>query len=136
MIKVPRHIIDGIIDQAYAELPNETCGLLAGKESEVVKRFPLTNTDHSPDHFSFDPTEQFQVLRIARADGLDIIANFHSHPESPSRPSEEDIRLAFDPGIFYFIVSLAADKPVLKAFKIQGGAISEIPIEIIESTNS
>jgi len=131
MIKVPQHIIDGIIVQAYAELPNETCGLLAGKESEVMKRFALTNTDHSPEHFSFDPAEQFQVLRASRADGLQIIANFHSHPESPSRPSEEDIRLAFDPDILYFIVSLAAEKPILKAFKIQNGISSEIPIEII-----
>ena len=131
MIKVPQHIINGIIEQAFAELPNETCGLLAGKESEVMKRFALTNTDHSPEHFSFDPAEQFQVLRASRADGLQIIANFHSHPESPSRPSEEDIRLAFDPDILYFIVSLAAEKPVLKAFKIQNGISSEIPIEII-----
>jgi proteasome lid subunit RPN8/RPN11 len=131
MIKVPQHIIDGVIEQAYAELPNETCGLLAGKESEVMKRFALTNTDHSPEHFSFDPAEQFQVLRASRADGLQIIANFHSHPESPSRPSEEDIRLAFDPDILYFIVSLAAEKPILKAFKIQNGISSEIPIEII-----
>ena len=136
MIKVPQYIVDGIIEQAYAELPNETCGLLAGRESEVVKRFALTNTDHSPEHFSFDPGEQFLVLREARADGLDIIANFHSHPETPSRPSVEDIRLAYDPDILYFIVSLASVKPVLKAFKIQNGISSEIPIEITESTKS
>ena len=136
MIKVPQYIIDGIIEQAYAELPNETCGLLAGKESEVVKQFALTNIDHSPEHFSFDPAEQFKVLRAARADGLHIIGNYHSHPETPSRPSVEDIRLAYDPDIIYFIVSLAAEKPVLKAFKIQSGISSEIPIEILKSTNS
>ena len=136
MIKVPQYIVDAIIEQAYAELPNETCGLLAGKESEVVKLFAMTNIDHSPEHFSFDPTEQFQVLRAARADGLSIVANFHSHPETPSRPSKEDIRLAYDPDILYFIVSLAVEKPILKAFKIQNGTSSEILIEITGSTNS
>jgi len=125
MIRVPQHIINAIFEQAYNELPNETCGLLAGTQAEVVKLFPMTNIDHSSEHFSFDPVEQFKVLREARAEGLQIIANFHSHPETPSRPSEEDIRLAYDPNILYFIASLAADMPVLKAFRIQNGKVTE-----------
>jgi proteasome lid subunit RPN8/RPN11 len=130
MIHIPAHIIDGIIQQAYAELPNEACGLLVGKDNEVIKQHALTNIDQSNEHFSFDPAEQFQVLRSARAEGLEIIANYHSHPETPSRPSVEDIRLAYDPDILYLIVSLAAETPVLKAFKIQNGISSEVPIEV------
>lgn len=131
MIRIPTHIYDGIVAQAYAELPNEACGLLVGKEGEVAKQHALTNIDHSPEHFSFDPAEQFQVFRSARADGLEIIANYHSHPETPSRPSVEDIRLAYDPNILYLIVSLAAEIPVLKAFSIQDGISKEIPIEVL-----
>lgn len=131
MIRIPTHIYDGIVAQAYAELPNEACGLLVGKEGEVVKQHALTNIDHSPEHFSFDPAEQFQVFRSARADSLEIIANYHSHPETPSRPSVEDIRLAYDPNILYLIVSLAAEIPVLKAFSIQNGVSMEIPIEVL-----
>jgi proteasome lid subunit RPN8/RPN11 len=130
MIHIPAHIIDGIIQQAYAELPNEACGLLVGKENKVIKQHALTNIDQSNEHFSFDPAEQFQVLRSARAEGLEIIANYHSHPETPSRPSVEDIRLSYDPDILYLIVSLAAETPVLKAFKIQNGISSEVTIEI------
>ena len=130
MIQIPTYIVEGIIAQAINELPNEACGLLAGKNNQVVKQFLLTNIDHSPEHFSFDPAEQFQVLRSARADELEIIANYHSHPETPSRPSEEDIRLAYDPNILYLIVSLAAEVPVLKAFSIQNGVSSEVTIEI------
>lgn len=131
MIRIPTHIYDGIVAQAYAELPNEACGLLVGKEGEVAKQHALTNIDHSPEHFSFDPAEQFQVFRSARADGLEIIANYHSHPETPSRPSVEDIRLAYDPNILYLIVSLATEIPVLKAFSIQDGISKEIPIEVL-----
>jgi len=130
MIRIPAHIYDGIVTQAYAELPNEACGLLVGKEGEVLKQHALTNIDHSNEHFSFDPAEQFQVFRSARTEGLEIIANYHSHPETPSRPSVEDIRLAYDPNILYLIVSLAAEIPVLKAFSIQNGAAIEVPIEV------
>lgn len=131
MIKIPVHIYDGIVAQAFAELPNEDCGLLVGKENEVVKQHALTNIDHSPEHFSFDPAEQFQVFRSARTEGLEIIANYHSHPQTPSRPSIEDIRLAYDPNILYLIVSLASDIPVLKAFSIQNGISTEVPIYIV-----
>jgi len=130
MIRLPKHIYDGIVSQAYNELPNEACGLLVGTENEIVKQFPLTNIDHSPEHFSFDPAEQFKVLKAARAESLQIIANYHSHPETPSRPSIEDIRLAYDPDILYLIVSLAAEVPVLKAFSIQNSMVSEVEIEI------
>ena len=104
-------------------LPNESCGLLAGTvEGEVktvTKIYLLTNIDASNEHFSMDPKEQFAALKDARANGVEIIGNFHSHPESPSRPSEEDKRLAYDPNIEYLILSLQeADYPVLKAFGI------------------
>ena len=130
MIRIPAYIIDGIIAQAINELPNEACGLLVGSGSDVLKQYPLTNIDRSPEHFSFDPAEQFQVFREARTDGREIIANYHSHPETPSRPSEEDIRLAYDPNILYLIVSLAAEVPVLKAFNKQNGVSTEVTIEV------
>ncbi|GHT47288.1 Mov34/MPN/PAD-1 family protein [Bacteroidia bacterium] len=129
MIVIPQHIIFGIIEQAKNELPNEACGLLVGKGMEVIKQYSLTNVDHSPEHFSFDPKEQFGVLREARKEGWEILANYHSHPESPARPSEEDIRLAFDPNIIYIILSLQdKDNPVIKAFSIQNGKVVEIVI--------
>lgn len=131
MIRIPRHIIEGIIAQGKAELPNEACGLLTGSGDTVVKQHPLTNVDHSPEHFSFDPREQFQVLKSARADGQKIIANYHSHPETPARPSEEDKRLAFDPNITYLILSLAAEEPVIKAFVVKDGDMVPEKIEVV-----
>lgn len=132
MITIPQSIIDAIVLQAHSELPNEACGLLAGKDAVVEKSFALTNIDASPDHFSFDPAEQFQSLKAARKEGLGILANYHSHPSTPSRPSQEDIRLAFDPDILYLILSLAKEVPVLKAFRIQEGRVEEVPIHILD----
>ncbi|MDR1683420.1 MAG: M67 family metallopeptidase [Candidatus Symbiothrix sp.] len=140
MICIPQKIIDGIIEQARNELPNEACGLLAGEiignasntlqTVSIKKQYPMENIDRSPEHFSFDPKEQFSVLREARVHGLRIVANYHSHPASPARPSQEDIRLAFDPNIFYLILSLQEeDNPVLKAFSIRAGEVVEVEIQ-------
>ncbi len=120
MIKIPQHIVNEIIKHAQSELPNEACGLLAGVNGEVQAHYTMTNIDHSPEHFSFDPQEQFSVLKQARANGQKIIANYHSHPSTPARPSDEDKRLAFDPDIVYIIVSLANETPDIKAFKPDG----------------
>ena len=74
----------------------------------------LTNIDESNEHFSMDPKEQLSAIKDIRQNGYQMIGNFHSHPESPSRPSEEDKRLAFDPNIEYLILSLMhAKNPVL-----------------------
>jgi proteasome lid subunit RPN8/RPN11 len=129
MIRIPQHIIDGIIAQAKSELPCEACGLLAGVDNDVLEQYPLTNIDHSPEHFSFDPKEQFAVMRETRSLNRQIIANYHSHPSSPARPSDEDIRLAYDPNILYVILSLRdKDNPVLKAFQIKDGQSTEVEI--------
>jgi [CysO sulfur-carrier protein]-S-L-cysteine hydrolase len=131
MIQIPKSIVDRIVEQARNELPNEACGLLAGEGNRIVKGYPLINADASPEHFSFFPAEQFQTLRTVRADGLQILANYHSHPVTPARPSQEDIRLAYDSDILYVIVSLAEVVPVVKAFKIQQGRVEQVVVEII-----
>lgn len=131
MIQIKKEVYDAILQQARRELPNESCGLLLGQAESIVEHYPMTNADHSPEHFSFFPQEQFAALRHARGKGLKVTANWHSHPSSPSRPSEEDIRLAYDPTILYFILSLAADEPVLNAFRIVEGKVEKLPWQFI-----
>lgn len=113
----------GMLEHCRKGLPNEACGLIAGcKDGEtktVLKVYPLTNVDASNEHFSMDPKEQLAALKDARQKGFELLGNFHSHPESPSRPSEEDKRLAYDSTSEYLILSLMdLDNPVLKAFHI------------------
>ena len=56
-----------------------------------------------------------------RANGYAPLGNWHSHPESPSRPSDEDKRLAYDSKASYMILSLMDDvNPVLNSFHIEG----------------
>lgn len=131
MISIKQSVIDQIVAHATNDLPNEACGYLAGNEGVVTHSYQLTNIDHSPEHFSFDPAEQFQTVRDARSKGLQIMANYHSHPESPARPSFEDILLAYDPEISYLIISLANSQVDVKSFKIKDSIVEKEEILII-----
>lgn len=130
-MRIRKDVYDELVDQARRDRPDETCGYLMGHDDLVTVNYPMTNADHSPEHFSFVPQEQFAAVRHARKEKLQVIGNWHSHPASPSRPSEEDIRLAFDPTITYFILSLAAEEPVLNAFSIKGGRVEKLPLDIV-----
>lgn len=125
MIKISEADYKKMLAHAAAELPCEACGLIGGLEENGVrliqKVYLLTNTDHSNEHFSLDPKEQLAAVKDMRENGLVPLGNWHSHPESPSRPSEEDKRLAYDKNASYMILSLEnRSEPVLRSFKING----------------
>ncbi|MCI6099861.1 MAG: M67 family metallopeptidase [Selenomonas sp.] len=111
-----------MVQHARGVAPIEDCGLLGGTMDgdgkTVEKVFYLTNTDASAEHFSLDPKEQFAAVKELRAQGWQLLGNWHSHPATPSRPSEEDKRLAFDSTASYFILSLAGGEPVLNSFHV------------------
>jgi [CysO sulfur-carrier protein]-S-L-cysteine hydrolase len=133
MLKLTNELKNELIKLARKDSPIETCGYFSGIIDEIKEIIPLTNIDHSAEHFSFDPREQFRAVKDARAKGYQLIAVYHSHPASPARLSDEDLRLANDPRLFYVIVSLLTpDEPVIKAFKVNSGAVSEISILITE----
>lgn len=111
-----------MVKHARELAPIEDCGLLGGRSEGdvkiVEKVFYLTNMDHSEEHFSLDPREQFAAIKELREQGLQLLGNWHSHPASPSRLSEEDKRLAFDTKASYFILSLNGGEPVLNSFQV------------------
>lgn len=125
MIKLTKSDFEKILAHAVKGLPDEACGLIAGTveggDRKIKKVYLLTNIDHSNEHFSLDPKEQLEAIKDMRKNGFVPLGNWHSHPESPSRPSEEDKRLAFDSKASYMILSLMdRENPVLNSFKITG----------------
>ena len=132
MIRIPQSIHDDMIAHAREGFPLEVCGILGGADDTVSAIYRMTNTDASNEHFMMEPKEQFAVVKDLRARGLAMLGIYHSHPESPARPSEEDIKLALTPDVSYLIVSLAdAEKIDLKSFKISSGVVQHETIEII-----
>ena len=130
---IPDPIIKEMISQAQQDAPIETCGYLlgiSGPQGDVVtENYWMENIDHSAEHFSFAPKDQFAALKYARSHGLRILANWHSHPASPSRPSLEDLRLANDPSLRYAILSLH-EGIFLNSFKILNGEVVDKEVHL------
>jgi len=132
MIEIPKAIHDDMLAHAREGFPLEVCGILGGTGESVSAMYRMTNTDASNEHFMMEPREQFAVIKELRAKGLTMLAIYHSHPESPARPSEEDIRLALTPDVSYVIISLAdAAAADLKSYKISAGIVRLEQIEVI-----
>jgi proteasome lid subunit RPN8/RPN11 len=135
MIRLSPGILESIRLQAREEMPNEACGYLAGHTLPdgtllAVEPIRMTNVDASPDHFSFAPAQQFAAVKKARDAGLQLVSVYHSHPSTPARMSEEDIRLANDTRMIYLIYSVAEDS--LRGFEIDSGKnVSPHPVEVI-----
>ena len=136
MIYLKQADYEAILAHARAQLPEEACGLIGGRIDEagnkaVERVYCLENTDHSPEHFALSPQEQFAAVKDMRKNGWTPLGNWHSHPASPSRPSEEDKRLAYDSRASYLILSLMEETPVLNAFHIEGDAAETEPIAYV-----
>ena len=136
-ITIRQSDFDKMYEHAMAQRPDEACGLIAGADREdgvreIKKVYLLTNVDNSNEHFTIDLNEHLAAIKDMRAEGLSPLGNWHSHPESPSRSSEEDIRLAVDKKASYLILSLMQpDEPVLNSFHVENGISTKEEFEIL-----
>ncbi len=141
IIRMDYHFYDEIINYAKANLPEESCGLLGGTIDEegnrkIEKVYFLENIDHAEDHFTLDMKEQMQAIKDMRSLGLRPLGNWHSHPKTPARPSEEDLRLSFDSKASYLILSFMAEYPVLNSYHVEEGIYSKEDLRIISAESS
>jgi proteasome lid subunit RPN8/RPN11 len=128
-----RAVAEAMRGAALAAAPLEACGLCGGREGRVTAFHPLANADASGEHYRMRPEEQFAAVRAMRAAGDRLLAIWHSHPASPARMSEEDLRLAFTPETVYLITSLdTPGEPALRGFTVRDGRAE--PVELEELT--
>ncbi len=128
---LPKRFADEIVKHARAEVPNECCGLLAGKNGGVLEVFRCESTEKSPYRYYVDPKDQIRVMREMDRKGWELVGIYHSHTHTEAYPSKTDVELAFYPEALYFIVSVQdRHAPVIRAFRITDGQIGEEEVVI------
>jgi [CysO sulfur-carrier protein]-S-L-cysteine hydrolase len=135
---LPRQIYDAIIAQAQAELPNECCGLLAGRPAvegiaSVSQQYPLVNAARSPVEYLSDAHSMFGAEKARRAAGLEFLAVYHSHPTSAPIPSKKDLDQNFSEDVVNFIISLMDGVPVVQGWWLTATAFCPASWQIKEA---
>jgi [CysO sulfur-carrier protein]-S-L-cysteine hydrolase len=137
-VQLPRVLAEELISHAVADLPNECCGMIAGRDGLATSVHRATNTEASPFMYVMDPREQLELMDAIDEAGEDLLAIYHSHTRSAAYPSRTDVELAFFEQAIYVIVSLAdPEAPEIRAFHLRRdqpavSAVSEVTIEILE----
>jgi [CysO sulfur-carrier protein]-S-L-cysteine hydrolase len=135
-VRISRELAAELVDHALADLPDECCGLIAGRGGTATTVLRATNSQGSPFMYVMDPREQLRLMDAIEEAGDDLLAVYHSHTRSAAYPSRTDVELAFYPDTLYLIVSVAdRDAPDIRAFRIRKGApegeqIAEEEVEI------
>lgn len=130
-LKIVQSVYDEMLELARREMPIEACAVLGGIDGRISTLIEMTNADKAHDHYSLLPEEQFAAVKSLRAEGKKILGIWHSHPASPARMSDEDLKLAYAEDVAYLILSLMDNSsPVLKGFEVSDGKSSEVRLEI------
>jgi proteasome lid subunit RPN8/RPN11 len=122
-----------MVGHAYDGLPDEACGLLAGPAGtdKCTVFYPCRNAAESSKVYTVDPKDFMRADRDAEGRGLEIIGVMHSHTHTEAYPSPTDVTQAPDPGWHYVIVSLRAEAPTLRSYRIVEDSIAEEVVSVI-----
>ena len=111
MISISEQLLENIREHGIRDYPYECCGLLLGRYDAdgklVSETYPISNAREESakrNRFLIEPEELMRGEKYARSQELEIVGFYHSHPDSPARPSQYDLEHAW-PTYSYIIVS-------------------------------
>jgi [CysO sulfur-carrier protein]-S-L-cysteine hydrolase len=125
-VVIPAAVRSALVEHAEAERPNEACGLIALRDGVAERYLPGENLDSSPYRFRLKPGSPTDLF--LEDEGYEL-ALFHSHVESPPRPSRTDVELAdLWPDRTWVILSLRTGD--LGAWRIDAGRAQAVELRV------
>jgi len=121
-----------MVAHARADLPNECCGMVGGRDGEAEVVVRVENAAASPLRYEMDPQGQYDALKSIEDEGRELLAIYHSHTKSAAYPSQTDVNQAVAwPEQVYLIVSLAErDNPDVKAYLLKEMRIADVELDV------
>ncbi len=115
----------------------EACGVLAGvvsgEQGQVMQVIPLPNIADDPTRsYRMDDALLGRTADVLHNNGHEIIAFYHSHPNSTPIPSRADVLLATNPHIPIVIVGQRNGALVSAAWAIAYGEVEPIDSRIAD----
>jgi proteasome lid subunit RPN8/RPN11 len=108
ILRLSGAVTEEIRRQGERAYPAECCGALVGRVlgqvKQVVRLAPAVNRRTDDPHRYLIASDDLRRLETElKAEGLDIVGYYHSHPDHPPRPSNYDTEHAW-PWYSYMIV--------------------------------
>ena len=123
-----------MLDHVLACLPEEACGLVAGRHGIVGQVRPIENVAHSPSRFRMEPRAQVEALIDLEAQGQELLAIYHSHPSGPPEPSATDLAEVSYPEAAAVIWCSDSRRWQAQAYALSGPAPVKVEIEILPAS--
>ncbi|NSW52838.1 MAG: M67 family metallopeptidase [Anaerolineae bacterium] len=120
VLGIPGRIVEAMQAQVEAHPGEEVCGLLGGKNGQVRAWLPVENELHQHEAYRMEPQAMVNALARLEAQGLDLLAIYHSHPCGPAVPSQRDIAEFAWPGVLTLIWAPVGSAWDLSAYHISG----------------
>ena len=132
ILRLRRHHVNLLKQEAEREHPIEVCALLFGRlsrnEAVVEKVEFVPNRLQSTVRFEVDPGKVAVAITEAETEGLDFVCLFHSHP-APTAPSSIDLKyMKLWGDILWLILSSIDGK--LAAYQLSEGMVKEATIRL------
>jgi len=128
MIRIGDDVRAAMLEHARRSAPDECCGLLIGRGDLITRAVEARNLAADPTRrYVVDSHDHFAATRAARAEALEVVGAYHSHPRSAAIPSPSDAAGAFTDFIFV-IIGLGAEPPEVTAWRWIDGNFDSVPL--------
>ncbi len=106
-VELPRTLAIALLQHAQRTPEREVCGLLAARNGAACRVIPIRNAAADARHlFDMDERELIDAMKSMRANGEELFAIYHSHPDAAPAPTRTDIERAGYPAVLHLIISL------------------------------
>ena len=102
--------------QVSTNYPYETGGFFGGRKGVILGIYPIANSNIGPEAetaFAINGNDLLAACQFFKANSLEIMGNYHSHPRGSARPSGQDMKHFVGDGLgrYQLIISI---KPAIK----------------------
>jgi len=135
---IPGAQAEAMLAHALEGYPFEVCGVFLGTGAAVHRAVRVPNRESAQPRVRYQiaPEDLLRLQGEARAEGLEIIGYYHTHPDHPARPSETDRRVAAEglsDGVFHVVIGVeqgVRTTPTAWLFRDEGRAFHAEPFEL------
>lgn len=125
MITLSKTLLSEIQAHGVDTYPDECCGAMLGKmnydtgEKHTQKLVKIENNsdENKKRRFAISADDYKFLEATAKAEGLDLLGFYHSHPDHPAKPSETDLKFAWP--IFSYIIQSIIKKEATDVFSYE-----------------